>query len=107
MEKIYEIIRNYIYIHLPELYIRLHLLHMWIEGADKYQRWLDKGDFYLNKGVRLQIGQPVKFRTKSKNKTLFIKGIYYDFKKRKITALYSHKPIPGVSDPFITNEKNR
>jgi len=107
MKKIYIIIRDYIYRHFPELYIRIHLLRMWIQGADKYQRWLDKGDFYLNRGARVQIGQPVKFRIGSYRKTKYIKGLYYDFGKRKITALYSDKPIKGLTEKFISPTKTR
>jgi len=107
MKKTYLKIRDYIFRKFPELYIRLHLLRMRLQGADKYQRWLEKGDFYLNRGTRVQIGQPVKFRLGKYRKTKYIKGLYYDFGKRKVTALYSDKPIKGLSEKFIKQAKSQ
>ena len=107
MKKIYTAIRHYIFVNLPGLYIRLHLLRMWLQGADKYQRWLEKGDFYLYRGTRVVIGQPVKFRIGKRYKTRYIKGLYYDFKKRKVTALYSDKPVKGYSEIWLKKSNNR
>jgi len=93
MKRLYIKIRDYIYQKFPELYIHIHLLRMWIQGADKYQRWLEKGDFYLYRGSRAYIGMPVKVKYMGKTKTRWIRNMFYDFGKRKITALYSNKPI--------------
>ncbi len=101
MKKIYNTIRDFIYIKLPWLYIRLHLLKMWLQGADKYQLWLEKGDFYLYRGTRVVIGQPVKFRIGKRYKNRYIKGLYYDFGKRKVTALYSDNPVKGYSEIWL------
>ena len=98
--KLYIALRDFIYVKMPGLYIRLHLLHMWLEGADKYSRWLEKGDFYLRRGTYFQIGQPIRF-THPRKHVKYIKGLYYDFGKKKVSALYSHKPIKGKSEPFL------
>ncbi len=107
MKKIYNAIRDFIYIKLPWLYIRLHLLRLWLQGADKYQRMLEKGDFYLYRGTRVVIGQPVKFRIGKRYKTRYIKGLYYDFGKRKVTALYSDKPVKGYSEIWLKKSNSQ
>jgi len=107
MKRAYHYIRNFIYTHIPGLYIRLHLFKMWLQGADKYQRWLEKGDFYMYRGIRVRLGQPVKYRIRGIVKTKWVKGIYYDFGKRKVSALYSDKPIKGLSEKFINNGKKK
>ena len=106
MKNIYIRVRDFLYIKFPWLYIHLHLLKMWLQGADKYQRWLEKGDFYLYRGTRVSIGQPVKFRIGKKYKTRYIKELYYNFKKRKVFALYSNKPIKGYSEIWL-NKSNK
>ena len=105
MKNIYKKIRNFIYTHIPGLYIRLHLFKMWLQGADKYQRWLEKGDFYMYLGIRVRLGQPVKYSINGIVKTKYIRAIYYDFRKRKVFAMYSKKPIKGLSEPFLTDKK--
>jgi len=80
---------------------------MWLQGADRYQRWLEKGDFYMYRGIRLKLGQPVKYRSRGRIKTKWVRNIFYDFAKRKVTALYSDSPVKGLSEEFLKTKKRK
>ncbi len=101
MKKKYFAIRDWIYRHLPAIYINLHLLRVWLQGGDKYQRRLERGAFWLERGTRFQVGQPVKYKRTGRVRVKYIANLFYDFRRRKITASYSDRPIPGWSEPFL------
>ena len=100
MKNAYVKLRDRIYIHLPALYINLHLLKIRLQGAGKNQRRMEKGAFWLERGVRFQIGQPVHVRRSGRVRVQYIRNLYYDFLHRKVTALYSERPIKGYSEKF-------
>ena len=84
------------------LTFRFHLLKLRLKGASDDVINLEKGGYYLRKGVKLQIGQPFKTPIPHSNKTntRYIKNLYFNFAENKIIANYSKKKIPGLTKQF-------
>jgi len=83
-------------------YFKKNMFLLFWADAPKEQRWLEIGNYYLRKGAKVKVGQPIKVPVgNGKMKQMFIKNLYFNFDTNKVTANYTVKPIKGKSDPFI------
>ena len=76
------------------------LFHLWWADAPKSQRFLEKGNYYLRRGAVVQVGQPINIQGQHGIRKRYIKNLFFDFRKNKITCSYSDKPIKEFTEEF-------
>jgi len=83
------------------------IIIMAIKGASLNAIYLNVGTRLIRKGVGFQIGQPWVLPQPGGRppKKKWIRNAYLNFKDNKVTALYSDRPIPGLSDRFTKASK--
>lgn len=92
-------------------------IHIWIHSM-----LTSTGAYLLRLGALHQPGEPIPLKAglspslsmkavfnRRKSECKYVRDIKYSFLKNKIEYVYSDKPIPGLSDPFIKERelKNR
>ncbi len=83
-------------------YHKKKMLQLWWYNAPKEQKWLEKGSYYLRRGTKVQVGQPLNVPSVNGGyKKMYIKNLYFNFKTNRVTATYSKKPVKGLTEPFI------
>lgn len=71
----------------------------------KYLIYTEIGVYFLKKGAKFQVGQPMKFREKKGIKVRYIDNLYYNFKLNTVTHTFSLKPVPGFSDKYLSKKE--
>jgi hypothetical protein len=84
------------------LTFRKKMIQLWWADAPRYQKDLEKGNFYIRRGALYQVGQPfvITDPRSGKKRKRYIANLYFNFKANKITHSFSDKPIKGFTEQF-------
>ena len=82
------------------LRFRKKIAQLWWANAPKYQKDLEKGNYYIRRGAIYQVGQPFIIEDQFGKRRRYIDNLFFDFKKNKISHKFSDKPIKGYTDKF-------
>lgn len=75
-------------------------LFFWIvKKRSRQDIFLSLGAYFITVGTVYRVGQPIKMeKNKGGFRTVYLKNIFYDFAKNKITPSYSNKPVKGYTN---------
>lgn len=76
------------------------IFQLWWADAPKYQKDIEKGNYYLRRGAVYQVGQPFTIKDQHGTRHRYIDNLFFDFKKNKISHKFSDKPIKGFTEQF-------
>jgi ABC-type transport system substrate-binding protein len=76
------------------------IFQLWWADAPKYQKDIEKGNYYLRRGAVYQVGQPFTVKDRFGTRQRYIDNLFFDFKKNKITHKFSKNPIKGFTEQF-------